>query len=172
MSEHQEFEIDRILKLINEYILKIRDLLQLYETQKRRRMTILIFAGFFFIIIYSAIMIFSQYDLKIDVILYSGIGVVFIMILTIFFMLNFLRDSRNRKDILDELSLLRRQLSKLVTIASQAREHLPNKEYVLIEIDLKLTEAEEIISRIHRLPFFRDDLTELKLTNDKLNKQT
>jgi len=76
-----------------------------------------------------------------------------------YFMNSYIKENRSNLDIIDEMKLVRRQLKDLIRIGSQSREYLFNlrTSYLQLEIDLKLTEAEDIISRVNKIRSMTED---------------
>ena len=155
MNSYNENDVERIIKLVNEYTFRLKELIQAYQQQRKNRINFFITTLIGFLIIFGLFFIYFQFEtnsisetkymISIIVVVTSVIGLI------LFSYLNFQKSSRNSIDIIDEAHLIRKQLRQLIRIASQTREHIINFESLaLLEIDLKLTEAEDMIERANR----------------------
>lgn len=151
-------EIDRLVKLINDHVIKLKELNNLYQMHIKRRLMLMFYASIVLIAVWSVSFIYmDSYEFRRSVgVFYGLVFIIFIIIFMLivgYFMINYLKDNRNRRDIIDEIILVQKQLKQLIRIASQYREHIFKDEnsFLLFEIDLKLTEAEDIISRVKRI---------------------
>lgn len=144
--------LDRIIKLINEYCIKLKDLLGLLQLQKKRKVIFLLFAIFIFLGVYTLVLYYFKYEELFDSLSIIAIGLFLSFIILGLFMYAFFRQTRNSRDIIDDIRLVSRQLAQLVRMLSQTREHMIDKNDFLIqlEIDLKMTEAEDLLDRTDR----------------------
>ena len=163
--EDNKEEIDRIIKLLNEYTVKLKSLLNLYQAKNRRRLMMLLIFSTSFVTMYGFTFFYFQlkydtqlrYDTSYETQFILGFIIFSVFILLMFFMYTYLNESRNKRDISDEMMLIKNQLKQLIEIGSQAREHLINRDsFALLEIDLKLVEAEDIINRSYRIVSVRN----------------
>jgi hypothetical protein len=154
-------DINRLIKLISEYTNKLKELIDMYNSQKRRKNMVILYGGLIFIIIYAIGLSYFSNDSFRHFILESGSGIIILIVALMaligfisYVMFSFFKENRNRTDILDEIILTQKQLNQLISIGSQSREHMLSKDdgFVILEFDLKLTEAENIISRANRIP--------------------
>ena len=158
MNKDNKEEIDRIIKLVSEYTSKLKNLLDLYQEQQKRRLLMIFIFSISIIMIYGIVFFYVQSRYSINYSSYSTynlvIGFMVIAVFSLFgyFTYSYIKESRNKSDIVDEMRLIKKQLSQLIIIASQTREHIVDRNsFALLEIDLKLTEAEDMISRVNRI---------------------
>ena len=167
-------DIDRIIKLVNEYSNKLKELIDLYNTQRKRKTMLIFYGGILFVIVYALVFSYlTNYSFR-DFLSKTGIGIIIMVVALLgllgfisYYMFNFFKESRSRTDIVDEIILTQKQLSHLISIGSQTREHLLTKNdgYVILELDLKLTEAENITSRALRIPYVKNMIEKDKVNN-------
>uniref|UniRef100_UPI0040499532 hypothetical protein n=1 Tax=Gelidibacter sp. TaxID=2018083 RepID=UPI0040499532 len=150
---------ERIVKLVNEYTVRLKELINFFQLEKKNRFNIILSISISILIIYGLLFFYFQFG-KSEIsnekyLLSIAVVIAAILILLLYTLINFQKGKRNSNDIKDEAYLIRKQLKQLVQIASQTREHLKHFDnLVLLEIDLKLTEAEDMIDRANRTFYF------------------
>ena len=153
-----ERDVDRIIKLVEEYTNRLKDLINLNQLQRKNSLTFMFTTVIAFIIVYAFGFIYFQYDFESSNInmYFIFFGVLCIVIFYTYFFLYYYRSKRNNRDLKDEAILIKKQLVQLVKLASQTREHMIHysDNLAILEIDLKLTEAEDLVERANRHFFF------------------
>lgn len=135
---------ERIVKLVNEYTVRLKELINFFQLEKKNRFNIILSISISILIIYGLLFFYFQFG-KSEIsnekyLLSIAVVIAAILILLLYTLINFQKGKRNSNDIKDEAYLIRKQLKQLVQIASQTREHLKHFDnLVLLEIDLKLT---------------------------------
>lgn len=165
MSKVKNGDSERIINLFREYSSRLNELIDIYQAARKSTLNwmtkISVLMTLFSVLIYSIVSFFKSERLADFVgenedFLYLLFPIFVISIIMIYpfssHSLSINTKDRSSRDIKDEARLIKRQLEHLIRIASQTREHSSNLDTLtLLEIDLKLTEAEDVIKRANRI---------------------
>lgn len=136
-------ELKTIIKLLDEYSLKIIPLVENWNSQRRRIINLGFFLAVVLIIIgvITATIIFNQDTIeKGNYVSYFSIAITLVILLTFLQLFKF--ENRKLSSIEENTFLLESKLEKLVRKASQYEEHVRIDETLALELDLKLVDAE------------------------------
>ena len=124
-------DVDRIIKLVEEYTHRLKDLINLNQLQRKNRLMLMFISAVAFIIVYGLGFIYFQFDYNENKLnsYFIFFGILFFVLFYAYFLLYFLRSKRNVRDLKDEAILIKKQLVQLVKMASQTREHMIRYQY-------------------------------------------
>lgn len=136
-------EIKTILKLLDEYSLKLNPLVERWNVQRRRAINLgfLLAAVLLGIGITTTILLFNQETIQNrNYISYYATAITIVILVTFLQLLKL--ENKKLQSIEENIFLLESKLEKLVRKASQYEEHVKIDRNLALELDLKLADAE------------------------------
>lgn len=141
--------IDELTVILSEYSSKLTELISNYLKLTRKKRITGIFGVYGILVLLAAIYFvldIKEYNL---IVVISMSASALTIIISIFFSISLIKDAKSNSESLDEITLVMKQLEDLTKLLAQEREHSISSDNTLakVRIDLKLTEAENIIQR-------------------------
>lgn len=145
--EVADVEVEKVILLLGEYTIKLRQLCERRDGYRLRLFQFSMFvSGLFLFVIVGGYFFVEAASLPLEKSVVAGVSIGFIFLVTLPF---FISSSRLRHSY--DADMVAASVERLIRLASQLGEHSRRKISNLIELDLRIGEAEGALRYYHRV---------------------